>query len=275
MMLPPSFVFSQNNLQDYLDCPRRFQLLHLQHLAWPAVKTEPYLVMEKRILQGEKFHNLVRQAIAGVPPEILASQIEDVELEDWWEAWLSYIPSLPQGKRLSEYSLSIPMLGYRLMARYDLIIASPPNTLTIVDWKTNHKRPSSKVLGSRLQSRIYPLVAIQAGLGLFPGSVHVEVDRLIYWFTAFPDQPESIPYSSESTKDDNDYLLNLINEILHCNESDFPLTEDERLCRFCVYRSYCRRGDKAGKLEEIERDDELFLDATDLPDFDQINPIDL
>ena len=41
MTLPPTFQFSQNSLQDYVDCPRRFQLRYLLRQPWPAVESEP------------------------------------------------------------------------------------------------------------------------------------------------------------------------------------------------------------------------------------------
>ena len=46
--LPGSFIFSQSSLQYYFDCPRRFQLRYIEHLAWPAVETEPVLENERR-----------------------------------------------------------------------------------------------------------------------------------------------------------------------------------------------------------------------------------
>jgi len=38
MSLPTGFRFSQASLQDYVDCPQRFQLRYLAALQWPAVE---------------------------------------------------------------------------------------------------------------------------------------------------------------------------------------------------------------------------------------------
>jgi hypothetical protein len=51
-------TLSQSSLQDYNDCPRRFELRYLQRLAYPAIETEPALENEKHQREGEFFHRL-------------------------------------------------------------------------------------------------------------------------------------------------------------------------------------------------------------------------
>ena len=58
---------SQSSLQDYNDCPRRFELRYIQHLAYPAVESEPALENEKHQQEGEYFHRLVQQHMIGIP----------------------------------------------------------------------------------------------------------------------------------------------------------------------------------------------------------------
>ncbi|MCZ7553427.1 MAG: PD-(D/E)XK nuclease family protein [Anaerolineales bacterium] len=41
LRLPEGFHFSQTNLQDYRECPRRFKLRYMLGLAWPAIESEP------------------------------------------------------------------------------------------------------------------------------------------------------------------------------------------------------------------------------------------
>ncbi|PJF28501.1 MAG: PD-(D/E)XK nuclease family protein, partial [Phototrophicales bacterium] len=55
-MLPPNFQFSQSNLQDYIDCPRRFELRHIQHLHYPSIESEPQLDREAHQRRGVAFH---------------------------------------------------------------------------------------------------------------------------------------------------------------------------------------------------------------------------
>jgi hypothetical protein len=70
---------------------------------------------------------------------------------------------------------------------------------------------------------------------------------------------------------DETYLLGLVADINA--RPDFPLADDERMCRFCAYRSLNDRGVEAGSLSEWDED----YDEPDLSDFnldvDQIGEI--
>ncbi|MCP4541151.1 MAG: PD-(D/E)XK nuclease family protein, partial [Chloroflexi bacterium] len=66
MTLPADFQFSQASLQDYVDCPRRFQLRYVLRVAWPAPEAEPVLENERYLQQGAAFHRLVHQHALGL-----------------------------------------------------------------------------------------------------------------------------------------------------------------------------------------------------------------
>jgi hypothetical protein len=63
MTLPEGFQFSQASLQDYVDCPRRFQLRYLVNLDWPAVEAEPVLKHERHMERAGLFHQMVHQLL--------------------------------------------------------------------------------------------------------------------------------------------------------------------------------------------------------------------
>ena len=84
MTLPPGFQFSQGSLQDYVDCPRRFQLRYLLRVAWPALEAEPALENERHLRQGAAFHRLVHQHVLGLPPERLSRTVTDEAVRRWW-----------------------------------------------------------------------------------------------------------------------------------------------------------------------------------------------
>jgi hypothetical protein len=249
MTLPTDFQFSQGSLQDYVDCPRRFQLRYIQRLAWPAVEAEPPLENERHLQQGAAFHRLVHQHVLGLSPERLSSTITDEDLSRWWHNYLeSGLTDLPTS-HYPEVVLSTPVNGHRLVAKYDLIAIDPVlsgacpersrrvegsgqrvdfgelSRAVIVDWKTSRKRPQRKWLAERLQTRVYPYLLVRAGSHLKEGQpFQPEQVEMVYWFANFPDDPERFPYDAAQYDADGAYLASLIDEIKSLGDEDFTLT---------------------------------------------------
>lgn len=263
MGLPDGFQFSQASLQDYVECRRRFQLRYLRHLTWPAVEAEPALEHERRLQQGEAFHRLVHQHLLGIPSKQLSSMTTDADLSHWWRNYLAGAPTNLPSLRYPEVVLSAPINRHRLIAKYDLIAVEPGQRMVIVDWKTHRRRPSREWLTERLQTRVYPHLLVLAGSHLNGGRpVQPEQVEMIYWFAEFPQAPERFAYNSTQHRRDGDYLAKLVGEIAELAEHGFTLTNDERQCRHCPYRSLCRRGVKAESLDET--DYEIRLEDLDL-----------
>jgi hypothetical protein len=282
MSLPDGFQFSQSNLQDYVDCQRRFQLRYLLHQEWPAVEAEPYLENELRIDQGAKFHTIVRQHLIGIPEaQILNSISSDDTMVAWWKNYLQSYKvgmlkslNIEGSQHYEELTLSIPLNEFRLIAKYDLLIIHPDGRCTIVDWKTSQNLPRRRWLADRLQTHVYPYILTNAGSSLsMDRAVDPEAIEMIYWFTNYPEQPARFQCSTSNAKEDERYLSDLITMIGQKNELIFPLTLDVKRCLFCTYRSLCNRGVKAGGLERFEE----WLETEDSREinlnFDQIGEI--
>jgi len=271
MTLPHRFQFSQASLQDYVDCPRRFQLRYVLHLAWPALEAEPPLEHERRLLLGAAFHHLVHQNLLGLSPERLASMVADPDLARWWRSYLTAPPADLPASRYPEVSLSAPVGGYRLVAKYDLVAVEPERQAVIVDWKTWRGRPRREWLAERLQTRVYPYLLLQAGSQFNGGRpLRAEQVEMVYWF-ADSAGVERFPYDAARHEADAAYLSSLIGEIAACR--DWLPTAQERRCRYCPYRSLCRRGVRAGPLDEIDGGPEV-AEALDFDlDLEQIAEI--
>lgn len=276
MSLPPDFHFSQGSLQDFVDCPRRFQLRYLERIAWPAVPAEPILENERHLQQGELFHLMVQQQLVGVPVARLTVMARgDADLAAWWQAYLADAPADLPGQHFPEVTLSAP-LGEsgqrRLVAKYDLIVLTPEGRAVIFDWKTSRHRAPRRWLAERLQTRVYPYLLLHAGVDLTGGQpLAPEQIEMVYWFAGFPDRPERFAYSAGQTAEDAAYLHSLVEQIalLAGGAGIWPLTPHEERCRFCVYRSLCERGVEAGSLDEVDYRDfepEIEIDL----DFEQI-----
>jgi predicted RecB family nuclease len=270
-MLPSDFQFSQSNLQDYVDCPRRFELRYLKRLNWPAAEAAPMREQEDHMQRGATFHRLAHQHLVGIDADVLSASINDEGVRGWWEAYLkSGLDGLPE-QRYPEITLSAPLAGQRIVAKYDLIAIEPGQRAIIVDWKTSLHRPKRENLEKRLQTTVYRYMLALAGAHLNGGQpIEPEQVEMIYWFAGYPDEPERFSYSAAQFQADAEYLR-LLAEDVKARET-FALTDDERRCKYCSYRSLCRRGVQAGNFVEMEGDLEDETYVSDFS-FDQIGEI--
>jgi hypothetical protein len=272
MLLPDDFQFSQNNLQNYIDCARRFQLRHILHQDWPAIQTEPIMQTEQLIELGQNFHRLVYQQLSGIPANILSETAKDHELETLWQNYLNHGPARHEKNIKAESTLSIPFAGYRLVAKYDLLVFHADAKVTIYDWKTSRKQPKLDFMSQRMQSKIYPFVLSLAGRSP-EESLPVDGIEMVYWFPYHPSSPISFTYNLQQQNDDRIVLEEMVKEILTFQERIFPLTMDPTRCKFCIYRSLCQRGEKAGNLGELENLESFSLDPEWDLDFEKIEEI--
>ncbi len=266
MALPETFQFSQGNLQDYVDCPRRFQLRHALMQPWPALITEEPAEFEQHVQRGAALHRLAHQHTLGIDPQRLAATIHDATLARWWQTFLAHPPSgLPQAIRRAEVVLSAPLASHRLVAKFDLLAAEPGQRLVVVDWKTVRRHPSRAALTRRLQTRVYRYLAVEGG-ATYNGNLRPQPEQteMVYWFAEQGGATERFSYDAEQHAAASDYLAGLIAGITTRQEPIWPLTTDPRQCRFCNYRSLCERGVKAGFLEELDNDVEPSEPAIEL-----------
>lgn len=279
MPLPKNFQFSQGSLQDYADCPRRFQLKYIEEIAWPAVRAEPALENERHLQLGAAFHRMAQQYLLGIPAEKLTPLAQrDPALARWWENFLTHVPDLigpaaaPDAYRAPEFTLSAPLGDHRLTGKFDLLTRHDGH-FTIYDWKTARKKPQRRWIAEALQTRVYPYLLVQAGERLNGGQpVAPEQVEMVYWFAEFPAAPLRFPYSRMQFAEDEALIHALIAEIEALDDSPAPLTENEKRCRFCVYRSLCDRGVTAGPLDEMDAAEPAETFDFDL-DFEQIAEI--
>ncbi len=280
-MLPESFSFSQASLQDFVACPRRFQLRYLLRLRWPAAEVEPIEEHERRMMMGRTFHQMVQQQHLGVPESRIERGASDPDLLRWWQNYCVYRPvtsfsgDAASASARSEVTLSATIAGYRLVAMYDLIVVEPGKRAVILDWKTSDTRTSEAILRERMQTRIYPYLLVQVGAALNCGQlIRPEMVEMIYWFPAFPDAPARLPYDADHFSRDGAFLEQLIERIADMEEDDFCLTSDLRQCEYCIYRSFCDRGIAAGNLDDVTAAYELQEGDVEVDiDFEQIAEI--
>ena len=269
-------TLSQSSLQDYQDCPRRFELRYLKRLAYPAIESEPALENEKHQREGEYFHRLVQQHLIGIPAEQVGRLANTANLQRWWTNFIDFggLKGLRGPRLYPEVSLSAPLGKFRLVAKYDLIVIDRDHA-TIFDWKTYRRRPKNEWLHVRWQTRVYRALLVQAGAHLNNGKPFApEQTEMVYWFADFPTEPARFPYKADQFKRDWDALTRIADEIASASTSlgaDYPKTDEVAKCSYCPYRSYCNRGVHAGD----SADAELETEAEELFDinFEQIGEV--
>ena len=177
--------------------------------------------------------------------------------------WQASLPNT----RYPELTLTAPLGEHLLMAQYDLIVKQADGNFLIVDWKTG--KPAKRArLAERMQTLVYLYVLSQAGAWLNDNQpIPPERIRMVYWFATDGSQLE-FAANAETMLRDETRLATLLTSI--ANEYEWALTQNERTCRFCVYRSLCERGVEAGALDEL--DDDEFIEPLAV-DFDAIEEI--
>ena len=231
MSLAPAnttLTLSQSSLQDYVDCPRRFQLRYLLRLAWPALDVEPALEFERQLQLGTTYHRLIQQHQVGIPLEQLSRSIEDETLQLWWRNYLNFAqelagPSAASMVHYPEITLSADLQGHLLIAKYDLLMIQPDQRATITDWKTSLRRPKRQWLADRIQTRLYPYMLVKTGAHLNNGKpFSPDSVQLIYWFANFPSDSELFRYDAQRYQEDERYLASLISEISLRQDEQIP-----------------------------------------------------
>ena len=274
MPLADNFIFSANNLQDYMDCPRRFELKYLLKQNWPAVTSQPVLEMENRILIGNRFHLLAYQYLSGIPGDTLIETIDDPDLGRWFSHFLKYVDQYLNFQYFSEFSVIMPFEGFRLKGVFDFISLMDINKLRICDWKTTSRIPKKEIYLETVQSTLYPFLAYETRMKIFPQVSMLRHQDLAmeYWFPGFPENTISREHSAAIHTKSRAMLSSLISEISQKEPGDFEKTSNDKRCMFCQYRSLCERGIQAGSSNDSENEIESNWITDDL-DFDQIEEI--
>lgn len=260
MPLDKDFIFSANNLQDYVDCTRRFELKYILNQSWPAILSQPVQKLEEKMALGSDFHRLARQLLEGLPVENLAGTTRSPQVRDWLENFSGFISPFRKNPFFSEYASYTAIESFRVVAVFDFIARLDDSRIMIADWKTTESQPRRDFYQGRIQTLLYPLVAYETAGSLFGVGDEISPSdvSLLYWFPAFPEKSIEFPFSTDQLQQSKSFLSSKIREIAGKELGGFPKTDDLRHCDFCQFRSLCERGAQAGSLGESQ---ELDIDA--------------
>lgn len=261
-MARDSFTLSGSNLLTFLTCRRRFQLRVLEHLAWPDLTLD--IKQQAAVYQGQYFHRILERHFLGLP--VIESEIPNKQLLNWWQQFEQHGPTIPEGRRLPEIRLTVPVGSHYLVGRFDLVViethAGGPRA-HIFDWKTSRPRSISE-LQSDWQTRLYLAMMAESGQALIENGRLLEADQitLTYWYTNDPDLPPQITYSQKQHEQNWNEICAIVDDIEDClQQSQWPLTANWSHCRKCAYQAYCGRWE-AGQHESMIAEERAVYDYT-------------
>jgi len=265
-------TYSAHSIQDFVDCPRRFELKYLLRQPWPAVLSEPVLEIERKSQMGIRFHQIVQQIVSGIRVEDILQSVEDRQLSLWIKNFVSFFDQVQPHARFPELAVMMSINDQRIIAIMDLVLITEDNMAIIFDWKTTERQPKLSAYQNRVQSRIYPMALVASSHQVFPGlNLKPEDVELVYWFPQFPEMAVRLDYSQAEHLANKDMVAGLIRDIERRQPGEFELTRDKSRCKFCAYRSLCERGITAGnESEAISDPSDISLDRID---FDQVEEI--
>ena len=268
-----SLLLSRYKLTTFLACQRRFELRYLQKLPWPQ---RPLQEKDEVVLaRGQQFHQVLQRHFLGLT--IDPNTIADAQVRQWYLLFQNSPLSLPNGRILTEISLTIPIGAHLLNGRFDLLILGENDqgepTAHLFDWKTGRAQETTK-LKHDWQTRLYLAMLAEGSSALFANdadNLEPENIGITYWYVSAPDEPRTIPYATEQHAQNWADLTNLVTQIeAKIEQADWPLTEDISECQRCAYQTICNRQAAGVATSILEADDvEFDLDLTtavpDLP----------
>ena len=170
------------------------------------------------------------------------------------QAYLAHPLDLP-AQRYPEISVTAPFAGYRLMAKFDLVAASPGERLVLVDWKTNEgRRPRREWLAERMQTRVYRYMLVAAGQRFNAGPSRragARGDDLLVRELSGAAGAAAIQRRRPAERPDRVGgfgARSIDSAVAGADGTELARAGDERVCQYCRYASFCERG-RRGQLD--------------------------
>lgn len=244
------FIFSQHNLQDFVDCPRRFELKYLMRLNWPSPISNPIQQHQQWTDRGTTFHSLAHAFFCGISKDQILSSIRDNYIKNWFINFTEFLDKFNNSFFWwSEKKFNSKFYGFTFTSIFDAITCLEDGSLLILDWKTSKKIPRKEYMAATIQTILYPCI-LYSNQAAVEKQVSTPIKQLemIYWFSEFPDQPIKFEFSQKEIELNTTKLSDLALKISQLKLGEFKLTDDLKKCSFCIFRSLCNRGSIAGNL---------------------------
>ena len=232
---------SQQQLNLFSQCPRKFQQIYLDQLTSPLSVAE-----EERVAWGDRFHRLMQQRELCLPIDPLVA--EDPQLQQCFNQFLATATNLftpaTDSFRVAEHQRVLKFNQTLLVAVYDLLIATSQQA-QIFDWKT-YRHPRDKYqLAQNWQTRLYPYILVETS-DYCPEQV-----SMTYWFIQSQENtlPQSLvfPYTTQQHQQTHQDLTQLLDNLyanLNAYQQGQPFPKvslESGSCSDCTFALHCQR----------------------------------
>lgn len=246
------FLYTQNSIATFENCPMKFQLRYMENLKW---ETFPDEKVKQNIQRGIDFHLLAYRYFMGLRIDN-DEFFEDKQLFKW-------LKILEYDFKISEKFIYLPEFKIRMTddilkveANYDLIIIKD-NAIEIWDWKTRSNDNDKKKfdvmdrLKNSFQTKVYMFVLweqISQIKNIYKRKenkeLNIEEKDLImnYWNPIGQSKNNLIAkvnYSKEYHERIKEILYNKISRIIEYNYNNFEKELYQKHCKICEFNWYC------------------------------------
>lgn len=251
------FVFTQQSLATFTNCPLKFKKRYNDHLKWDNYPEE---TIKKRIERGNDFHLLAQRYFLGIDIGLLEEKEEHLELKSWINNLKSKFSITSDNQYLPEYKLRMNSSFIKLEANFDLLIVKN-NEIQIWDWKTHsgslrrNKLLKNQLIDS-LQTKVYLFMLKENARLVFGKEIPSQNISMYYWQ---PDPAEiigSIQYNDAMHENFREVIKSKIMNILEYDYSMFNKELYRKHCKFCEFNWFCNKGEVDFNL--VEEDEEFF-----------------
>ena len=224
------FCYSQNSINTYKSCPLKFKFKYIDKINWKYDDIESRDYYESLRL-GRDFHLLCERYFNNIP----LGYIESEKFSKWIEKIKKLVPIEKDYIYLPEYELRLNINGYKVQAKYDLLVLGN-DSIEIYDWKTESRKIDYKNVENRMQTILYMFLAKEVIPKLENKNIDTNNIKMKYYQPEFDNEAITIVYS------DDKHIKNknkIINYLIMMQEDNYEEHKNKKHCQYCEFNKLC------------------------------------
>lgn len=263
-----SFVFSPSAINNYLECPKKFELQNLYQMPQRGDLDDADDVgtnaMDRGSLVHEVMETIVKEKIFDISKipalveklfsqekyanKILAEDLPDIK-QMVEVSYLRNIQAIQSAeKTATEEKLHLILDGFQFIGFADRLDFNKDGTVDIIDYKTNKRTIDGKkrqiqlgFYALALQDRGYKVKRLVLDMLRLPTPVELIVQEDQVSVTGGTGTNSTANFSLTEFKQQ---LIDICKQIADDYEHQYTPVEDTNKCKFCGYKLYCSKWDE-------------------------------